>query len=139
MAITTGMCTSFKEEILKAIHDFTSDTFKIALYTNSASLGASTTAYTTSNETSGTGYSAGGATLTTVSPTTSGGVAYGDFNDVSFTSSTITARGALIYNSSKANRAVAVYDFGADQSSSNSTFTIQFPAALSSSAILRIE
>ena len=139
MAITTGMCTSFKEEILKAIHDFTSDTFKIALYTNSASLGASTTAYTTSNETSGTGYSAGGATLTTVSPTTSGGVAYVDFNDVSFTSSTITARGALIYNSSKANRAVAVYDFGADQSSSSSTFTIQFPAALSSSAILRIE
>ena len=139
MAITTGMCTSFKEEILKAIHDFTSDTFKIALYTNSASLGASTTAYTTSNETSGTGYSAGGATLTTVSPTTSGGVAYVDFNDVSFASSTITARGALIYNSSKANRAVAVYDFGADQSSSNSTFTIQFPAALSSSAILRIE
>lgn len=139
MAITTGMCTSFKEEILKAIHDFTSDTFKIALYTNSASLGASTTAYTTSNETSGTGYSAGGATLTTVSPTNSGGVAYVDFNDVSFTSSSITARGALIYNSSKANRAVAVYDFGADQSSSNSTFTIQFPAALSSSAILRIE
>lgn len=139
MAITTAMCTSFKKELLEAEHDFTADTFKIALYTSSATLGASTTAYSTTNEVSGTGYSAGGATLTTVAPTTSGTTAFVDFNDPSFTSSTITARGALIYNSSKSNKAVAVYDFGSDQSTTNATFTITIPSANASDAVVRIE
>lgn len=140
MAITTAICTSFKKELLEGTHNFTSsgDTFKVALYTSSASLDASTTAYSTSNEVSGTGYSAGGATLTNVAPTTSGTTAYVDFNDVTFSSSTITARGALIYNSSDSNKAVAVYDFGSDQASSSSDFTITFPTADASSAIVRI-
>ena len=140
MAITTAVCTSFKQELLTGTHNFSSggDTFKVALYTSSASLDASTTAYTTSNEVSGTGYSAGGATLTNVTPTTSGTTAIVDFNDVSFTSSTITARGCLIYNSSYSNKAVAVFDFGSDQASSSSTFTITFPTADASNAIVRI-
>ena len=122
------MCTSFKKE-LEAEHDFTADTFKIALYTSSATLGATHMAYSTTNEVSGTGYTAGGATLTTVAPTSSGTTAFVDFNDPSFTSATITARGALIYNSSKSNKAVAVYDFGSDQSTTNGTFTITIPSA----------
>lgn len=140
MAITTAVCTSFKQELLTGTHNFSNggDTFKVALYTSSANLGASTTAYTTSNEVSGTGYSAGGATLTNVTPTTSGTTAIVDFNDVSFTSSTITARGCLIYNSSDSNKAVAVFDFGSDQASSSSTFTITFPTADASNAIVRI-
>jgi hypothetical protein len=138
MAITTAMCTSFKQELFEAEHDFTVDTFKIALYTNAATLDASTTAYTTTNEVSGTGYTAGGETLTVVAPTTDGTSAIVDFNDVSISNSTITARGALVYNSSKSNKAVAVYDFGSDQSSISSTFTITMPAANSSSAIVRI-
>lgn len=139
MAITTAMCTSFKQELFEAEHDFTADTFKIALYTSSATLGASTTAYSTTNEVSGTGYTAGGATLTTVAPTSSGTTAFVDFNDPSFTSATITARGALIYNSSKSNKAVAVYDFGSDQSTTNGTFTITIPSANASDAVVRIE
>lgn len=138
MAITTAMCTSFKQELFEAEHDFTTDTFKIALYTNAATLDASTTAYTTTNEVSGTGYTAGGETLTVVAPTTDGTTAIVDFNDVSISSSTITARGALIYNSSKSNKAVAVFDFGSDQSSISSTFTITMPAADASNAIVRI-
>ena len=138
MAITTAMCTSFKKECLEAEHDFTADTFKVALYTSSATLGASTTAYSTTNEVSGTGYTAGGETLTTVAPTSSGTTAYVDFNDVSWTSSTITARGMLIYNSSKSNKAVAVYDFGSDQTSSSSTFNITMPTAAAGTAIVRI-
>ena len=140
MAITTAVCTSFKQELLTGTHNFSNggDTFKVALYTSSANLGASTTAYTTSNEVSGTGYSAGGATLTNVTPTTSGTTAIVDFNDVSFTSSTITARGCLIYNSSDSNKAVAVFDYGSDQASSSSTFTITFPTADASNAIVRI-
>ena len=139
MAITTAMCTSFKQELLEAEHDFTADTFKLALFTSSASLDATTTAYSTTNEVSGTGYSAGGATLTTVAPTTSGTTAFVDFNDVSFSNSTITARGALIYNSSKSNKAVAVYDFGSDQTTSNATFTVTIPTANASDAVVRIE
>ena len=138
MAITTAMCTSFKQELLEAEHDFTTDTFKLALFTSSATLGAATTAYATTNEASGTGYSAGGATLTVVAPTTSGTTAFVDFNDVSFSSSTITARGALIYNSSKSDKAVAVYDFGSDQSTTNATFTISMPTADAANAIVRI-
>ncbi len=155
MAIDQAMCTSFKQEILQGIHNFTSgsgggtttttgtgNTFKIALYTSSASLGAGTTAYTTSNEVSGTGYTAAGNTLTNVTPTTSSTTALTDFADTTWSSSTITARGALIYNSStaagSANRAVVVLDFGADKTSTSGDFTVQFPAAGASTAIIRI-
>jgi hypothetical protein len=142
MAITQALCTSFKVEILQAIHNFTTstgDVFKLALYTSSASLDAATTAYTSSNEVGNSGtYTAGGGTLTNVTPTSSGTTAFLDFADISFTSATITARGALIYNSSKSNRAVAVLDFGSDKISTTGTFTVQFPAADASNAIVRI-
>lgn len=142
MAISQAVCTSFKQELLVGTHNFTAssgDTFKIALYTSSASLGASTTAFTTSNEVSDSGsYSSGGGSLTSVTPTTSGTTAICDFADISFTSATITARGALIYNSSQSNKAVAVLDFGGDKTSTSGTFTIQFPAADASNAILRL-
>jgi len=136
------MCTSFKKELLEAVHNFKNsggDTFKIALYTNSASFDASTTAYTATNEVSGTGYSAGGNTLTRVDPTTSGTTAFTDFADTTWSSSTITARGALIYNdSASGNPAVVVLDFGADKTSTNGDFTVVFPTADSSNAIIRI-
>jgi hypothetical protein len=142
MAITQALCTSFKVEILQAIHNFTTstgDVFKLALYTSSASLDAATTAYTSSNEVGNSGtYTAGGGTLTNVTPTSSGTTAFLDFADISFTSATITARGALIYNSSKSNRAVAVLDFGSDKISTTGTFTVQFPVADASNAIVRI-
>ena len=136
------MCTSFKVELLTATHDFTNstgDTFKIALYTSSATLGASTTAYTTSNEVASTGnYSAGGNTLTNVTPTSSGTTAFTDFADTTWSSATITANGALIYNSSKSDKAVAVLAFGGDKTSTNGDFTIVFPTADASNAIIRI-
>ena len=155
MAITTAMATSFKSELLQGIHNFhngsgggtttttgTGNTFKIALFTSSATMSASTTAYATTNEVSGTGYTAGGNTLTNVDPTTSGTTALTDFADTTWSSSSITARGALIYNSSTtagaANRAVAILDFGADKTSTSGDFTIQFPAADASNAIIRI-
>jgi hypothetical protein len=140
------MCTSFKDELLEGVHDFRSsggDTFKIALYTSSATLDATTTAYSATNEVANSGsYSAGGGALTNISPTTSGTTAFTDFDDISFTSATITARGALIYNSTPThtytNPAVAVLDFGGDKISTAGTFTIQFPAATSTEAIIRI-
>jgi len=137
------MCTSFKKELLTGTHNFTAssgNTFKLALYTNSASFTAATTAYTTGNEVSNSGsYSAGGGALTNVTPTTSGTTALTDFADLEFTSATITARGALIYNDSAAgDPTVAVLDFGADKTSTSGTFTIQFPAANASNAIIRI-
>lgn len=141
MAITAAICTSFKQEILVGTHNFTAstgDTFKIALYTSSASLDATTTAYSATNEISGTGYTAGGATLTNVTPATSGTTAYLDFDDASWTSASFTCRGALIYNSTDGNKAVCVLDFGGDQTVSSGTFTIQFPSADSSNAIIRI-
>ena len=142
MAITQAVCTSFKQEILVEGHNFTAttgDTFKIALYTNSATLSASTTAYSSSNEVSASGtYTAGGGSLTSVTPTTSGTTALCDFADISFTSATITARGALIYNSSNSNKAICALDFGGDKTSKSGTFTIQFPAADASNAILRL-
>jgi len=141
MAITQAVCTSFKQEILVEGHNFTNgaDTFKIALYSSSATLSASTTAYSSTNEVSDSGtYSAGGGSLTSATPTTSGTTAICDFTDISFTSATITARGALIYNSSASNKAVCVLDFGGDKTSTSGTFTIQFPAADSSNAILRL-
>jgi hypothetical protein len=142
MAITQAVCTSFKQEILVEGHDFTAstgDTFKIALYSSSATLSASTTAYSDTNEVSDSGtYSAGGGSLTAVTPTTSGTTALCDFSNISFTSATITARGALIYNSSASNKAVVVLDFGGDKTSTSGTFTIAFPAADASNAILRL-
>ena len=144
MAFTGNfMCTSFKQEILQGVHDFTvstGDTFKLALYTNSASFTAATTAYTVTNEVGNSGtYAAGGGTLTNVTPTTSGTTAFTDFDDLSFTSATITARGALIYNDTAAgDPAVVVLDFGSDKTSTAGTFTIQFPTADASNAIIRI-
>ena len=154
---TTAMCTSFKSELLQGIHNFhngscggtttttgTGNTFKIALYTSSATLSASTTAYATTNEVSATGtnYTAGGNTLTNVDPTTSGTTALTDFADTNWSSASITSRGALIYNSSttagSANRAVCALDFGADKTSTSGDFVIQFPAADASNAIIRI-
>ncbi len=141
MAITQGFSTSFKQELLTATHNFTATTghaFKIALYTSSANIGAATASYSITNEVSGTGYTAGGNTLTNVTPTTSGTTAFTDFADTTWSSSTITARGALIYNSSQANRAVGALDFGSDRSSSAGDFTVVFPIADASNAIIRI-
>ena len=141
MAITQAMCTSFKVELLEGVHNFKNsggDTFKIALYTSSATMSASTTAYSTTNEVSGTGYTAAGNTLTRVDPTSSSTTAYTDFADTTWSSASITARGALIYNSSASNKAVAVLDFGADKTASGGDFTITFPAADASNAIIRI-
>lgn len=141
MAITQAMCTSFKVELLQGVHNFTAstgDTFKIALYTSSATLGASTTVYTTSDEVTGSGYTAGGNTLTNVTPTSSGTTAFTDFADTTWTTATITARGALIYNSTEADKAVCVLDFGSDKTSTAGNFTIVFPTADASNAIIRI-
>ena len=138
MAITTGICYSYLQEILQGIHDST-DTYKIALYTSAANIGPSTTGYTATGEASGVGYTAGGATLSGFSVTLDAGVAILDFTvDPSWPNSTITARGCLIYNASKANRAVAVYDFGADVSSTNGTFQIIFPAPTAAAGLIRI-
>ena len=155
MAITQAVATSFKSELLQGIHNFhngsgggtstttgTGNTFKIALYTSSATLAASTTAYATTNETSGTNYTAGGNTLTNVDPSASGTTALTDFADTTWSSATITANGALIYNSSttagSANRAVVVLAFGGDKTSTAGDFTVSFPAADASNAIIRI-
>ena len=139
MAITTAMCSSFKEELLKGVHDFENDTFKVALYTSSATLDASTTAYTVTNEVSGTGYTAGGQVLDSPTVTLSGTTAFVDFADETWTTATITARGALIYNSTAAgNPAVAVFDFGADKTSTAGDFVVQFPTADASNAVIRI-
>ena len=138
MPITQAMCSSFKQQILLAEHDMDTDTFKIALYTSTATLDATTTVYSTTNEITGTGYTAGGNTLTGATVSLTGTTAFVDFSDTSWTTATITARGALIYNSSKSNKAVAVLDFGADKISSGGTFTIQFPTNDASSAIVRI-
>jgi hypothetical protein len=140
------MATSFKQQLLEAVHDFRltgGDTFKLALYDNNASFTAATTAYTATDEVAASGtYAAGGGDLTRINPTVSGTTAFTDFDDLSFTSATITARGALIYNSTPThtytNPVVAVLDFGSDKSSSNGTFTIQFPTPDASNAIIRI-
>lgn len=146
MAITQAMCTSFKDQLLEAVHDFRAsggDTFKIALYSSAATLDATTTAYSATDEVANSGtYAAGGGTLTNVDPTTSGTTAFTDFADISFTSATINARGALIYNSTPThtytNPSVVVLDFGGDKISTDGTFTIQFPTADASNAIIRI-
>lgn len=150
MAITQAMCTSFKKEILEGVHNFKNsggDAFKLALYaissggksSTTATLGATTTAFTTTGEIASSGsYTTGGGSLTRVDPTTSGTTAFTDFSDLSFTTATITARGALIYNSSDSNKAVAALDFGGNKTSTSGTFTIQFPTANASNAIIRI-
>lgn len=156
MAITQAMCTSFKAELMLAVHDFRvtgGDTFKLALYTSSATIDANTTAYTTSNEVTGTNYTAGGGTLTrlgvvTSNNTASTGVGFTDFSDLTFANATITARGALIYNNTPSansnanttltNAAVCALDFGSDKTSTDGDFTIVFPAATNTTAIIRI-
>lgn len=146
MAITTAMCTSFKKELLEGKHDFNASsghTFKIALFTSSATLDATTTDYSSSNEVVGSGYTAGGNTLTNIDPTTSGTTAFTDFSDTTWSTATITANGALIYNTtldggSGTTNAVAVLAFGGDKTSTNGDFTIQFPTADASNAIIRI-
>ena len=138
MAISQAMCSSFKQQILLGEHDMDTDTIKIALYTSAATLGASTTVYTTSDEVVSTGYVAGGNTLAGATVSLSGTTAFGDISDTTWSSATITARGALIYNSSKSNKAIAVLDFGGDKTSTNGNFTVQFPTNDASSAIIRI-
>lgn len=147
MAITQAMATSFKTELFNGIHAFgttvvrgatTADTFKLALYTSSATLDSTNTAYTATNEASGTNYSAGGNALTAVAPTSSGTTAILDFNDLTFSSVTITARGCMIYNSTQSNKCVCVLDFGSDKSASAGDFTIIFPSADASNAIIRL-
>ena len=141
MAISQAMCTSFKQELLEGKHNFRSGghTFKLALFTSAATLGAATTDYSVTNEASGTNYNAGGSALTNVDPTSSGTTAFTDFNDLTFTSATITARGALIYNDTAAgDPTVVVLDFGADKTSTSGDFQIVFPTADASNAIIRI-
>jgi len=142
MAITQAMCTSFKEELMTATHNFTNstgNTFNLALYTSSASLGAATTAYTTTDEISGTGYTAKGAALTNVTPTSSGTTSFADFADLTFSTVTITARGAMIFNdTATGDPSVCILDFGADKSASSGDFTVQFPVATAGAAIIRI-
>ena len=138
MAITQAMCSSFKQQILLGEHDLDTDVIKIALYTSAATWDASTTAYTTSNEVVGVGYTAGGNTLAGATVSLTGTTAFVDFTDTTWTTATITARGALIYNSSKSNKAVAVLDFGTDKTSTAGSFTVQFPTNDASSAIVRI-
>lgn len=145
MAITQAICSSFKKELLQGVHDFGNnavyppaggDTFKIALYTSSASLDSSTTVYTTSGETSGTGYTAGGGTLTNLGTSLSGTTAYLSFDNFTWSTATISAAGALIYNASQGNKAVAVLSFGATYSSTAGNFTITFPANTSTTAVI---
>jgi hypothetical protein len=141
MAITSTLTTSFKKELLLGNHNFTNgtgDTYKLALYTSSATLGATTTSFTTTGQASGTNYTSGGAALTNVTPTSSGTTAFTDFNDLTFGTATITARGCMIYNSSDSNKSVATIDFGGDKTSTAGDFTIVFPAAAAATAIIRI-
>jgi O-acetylhomoserine/O-acetylserine sulfhydrylase-like pyridoxal-dependent enzyme len=140
MPISQAMCSSFKEQLFLGEHDMDTDTIKLALYTSAATLDASTTVYTTSNEvsSSGTNYTAGGNTLTGATVSLSGTTAFVDFSDTSWLTATITARGALVYNSSKSNKAIAVLDFGSDKTSTNGTFTVQMPANTASDALIRI-
>ena len=141
MAITSTLTTSFKKELLEAKHNFLAsggNSFKLALYTSSATMGAATTAFTTTNQAAGTNYSSGGSALTNINPATSGTTAFTDFADLTFGTATITARGCMIYNDTNADRNVAVFDFGGDKTSTAGAFTIQFPTADASNAIIRI-
>jgi len=140
--IYQAACNSFKAEVAQGLHNFTTSTgnvFKLALYTSSASLSAATTAYTTTGEITGTGYTAGGKILTNVTPINSAGVGIVDFADAVWTAATFTARGGLIYNSTNSNRAVLVLDFGSDRTVTAGTFTVTFPEFTSSTAIIRLQ
>ena len=138
MAITQAMCSSFKEEVLGGVHDLDTDTIKIALFTSAATLSGATTAYSTTNEVTGTNYVAGGNTLGSPVISLDGTTAICDFADSTWAAATITARGALIYNSSKANRAIAVLDFGSDKTSTDGDFTVVFPAPAAATALIRL-
>ena len=141
MAITQAMCTSFKKELMTATHNFATNgnAFQLALYTSSATMSASTTAYSTSQEATGTNYTAKGGTLTKVAPTTSGTTAFTDFADLTFGTATVTARGCMIFNdTASGDPAVAVFDFGGNKTSTAGSFTITFPAADASNAVIRI-
>lgn len=141
MAITTAMPTSFKAEVLQALHNFSltgGNTFKLALYTSAATLGAATTVYSTTNEVTGTNYTAGGNTLTRIDPTTGGTTGFTDFADLVFPNVTLTANGAMIYNVTNGNRAAAILAFGADKTATAGDFTVIFPAAADTTAIIRI-
>ena len=139
MAITQAVCNSFKQELLQGLHELDGHTLKLALYTSSATLGPTTTAFSTTNESSGTNYTSGGATISNVAVSLSGTVAFVDFDDVTFSSATIAdAAGALIYNSSASNRAIAVLDFGSTKSVSGGTLTVSLPSASATTALIRI-
>ena len=141
MAITSTLTTSFKKELLEATHNFKAsggNSFKLALYTSSATMGAATTAYTTTAEVSGTNYTAAGAALTNIAPTSAGTTGFTDFSDLTFGTATITARGCMIYNDTNSDKSVATIDFGGDKTSTAGDFTIVFPAAAASTAIIRI-
>ena len=139
MAITQAVCNSFKQELLQGLHALDGHTLKLALYASSATLGPTTTAFSTTNESSGTNYTSGGATIANVAISLSGTVAFVDFDDVTFSSATISdAAGALIYNSSASNRAIAVLDFGGTKSVSGSTLTVSLPSASATTALIRI-
>ena len=141
MAITSTLTTSFKKELLEAKHNFLAsggNSFKLALYTSSATMGAATTAYSTSQEVSGTNYSAGGSALTNVTPATSGTTAVCDFADLTFGTATVTARGCLMYNSTNSNKALCAIDFGGDKTSTAGDFTVVFPSPTATGAIIRL-
>ena len=141
MAISSAIATSFKTQVLTGTHNFTAssgNTFKLALYTSSATLGASTTVYVTTGQSSGTNYTAGGANLTNITPVASSTTAVVDFSDLTFSTATVTARGCLIYNSSQSNKAVCAIDFGSDKTSTAGDFTVVFPAATATGAIIRL-
>ena len=141
MAITSTLTTSFKKELLEGKHNFAAsggNSFKLALYTSSATLGATTTAFTTTGQSSGTNYTSGGAALTNIAPTSSGTTGFTDFSDLTFGTATVTARGCMIYNDTNSDKSVATIDFGGDKTSTAGDFTIVFPAAAASTAIIRI-
>jgi hypothetical protein len=140
MAITSTLTTSFKKELLEATHNFATNgnAFKLALYTSSATLGATTTAFTTTGQATGTNYTSGGAALTKVAPTSAGTTGFTDFADLTFGTATVTARGCMIYNDTNGDKSVAAIDFGGDKTSTAGDFTIVFPAAAASTAIIRI-
>ena len=141
MAITSTLTTSFKKELLEATHNFKAsggNSFKLALYTSSATLGAATTAFTTTGQASGTNYSSGGSALTNIAPLSSGTVGFTDFADLTFGTATITARGCMIYNDTNGDKSVATIDFGGNKTSTAGDFTIVFPAKASGTAIIRI-
>ena len=140
MAITSAICNSFKTDVLTEQQNLTNgaDTIKLALYTSSATLGAGTTAYVTTGQSSGTNYTAGGSNLTNVTPALSGSTAVCDFSDLTFSDATVTARGCLLYNSTNSNKAICAIDFGGDKTSTAGDFTVVFPSASSSAAIIRL-